>query len=521
MIESNTHQKLLQNLLQQHQLTNDNNPSTSSTKNATRISSILGTWTGQTHLKTSVGAYELEAYFVLHIVPDPMRGYGCSLEDCSEMENKVCAHGTEDDGTGDDDHMDGRGGVYDKVCKDMVGQVSDWSDVVAFMAFGAKIDVGFPFNKHHSEDMGGWVGPISIIMAQNQTLANTNHTTNSNNNDGTTNNILVDQYASRYIETPTTPYLKMPESCTLLEYDDFEKGFGPTAVRNTVQAQYDPNTNASTDSTTDPYQKYLQTCDNGDVKPLLPRLQFDFVQDGVTGEERVEVEIKYKLLTIPHKKDYVYSLYPMVQRRFNNADLGFHISGPYCYGDDPKRGYTFDMDFDTKDPKSMIQLDHGCIDGLPCVPPVSELQSCDSKIDVQPSIPGATIDIGHTLYFTLALGLLFFVLLLSMVGNCRLRRKLALVQQQRQEQNRVDVSSSRVMDRMITDPSDPSNVIVNDGGMVEEEEEEERGEEEREIPFTEFNGQADDDGGKVDDSTNTYDLSAPLLRNRDDEDEVV
>jgi len=179
------------------------------------------------------------------------------------------------------------------------------------------------------------------------------------------------------------------------------------------------------------------------------------------------------------------------------------------------------MDFDTKDPKSMIQLDHGCIDGLPCVPPVSELNSCDSKIDVLPSIPGATIDIGHTLYFTLALGLLFLFLLLSMVGNCRLRRKLALVQQQQQEQHRVDVSSSTVTDRMITDEYS-SNVIVDGGGMAgEEEEEEKRGEEEREMSFTEFNGQADDDDGKVDDSTDTDDLSTPLLRNRDDEDEAV
>jgi len=497
MIDSNTQQALLQTI--QHQLLTDDNDTTS-TKNATRISSILGTWTGQTHLKTSVGAYELEAYFVIHIVPDPMRGYGCSLDGCSEIDNKVCAHGKEDD---TDDDGDGRGGVYNKVCKDMVGQVSDWSDVVAFMAFGAKIDVGFPFNKHNSEDMGGWVGPISIIMAQNQTLANqTNTNINTNNN----TNILLDQYASRYIETPTTPFLKMPQACTLLEYDDFEKAMGPTAVRNTVAAQYDLS---DADPTADPFQKYLQTCDNGDVKPLLPRLQFDFVRDRVTGEERVEVEIKYKLLTIPHKKDYMYSLYPMVQRRFNNADLGFHISGPYCYGDDPKRGYTFDMDFDTKDPKSMIQLDHGCIDGLPCVPPVSELSSCDSKIDVLPSIPGATISIGHTLYFMMALGLLFLFLLLSMVWNCRLRRKLALFQQEQEQPQRGESSSSASTEQRITGGCS-SNVVV-------EEEVVERGEEE---PSSEYNKQVDD-GGNVDDSTDADDLSTPLLRNREDDDDVV
>ena len=39
------------------------------------------------------------------------------------------------------------------------------------MYFGAKIDVGFPFNKHRAEDTGGWVGPMNIVMAQDDTVA--------------------------------------------------------------------------------------------------------------------------------------------------------------------------------------------------------------------------------------------------------------------------------------------------------------------------------------------------------------
>ena len=82
------------------------------TKNATRIASILGTWTGQTHLKTDIGSYELLAYFVVHFMPDPMRGYGCSLKDCIEEHNQVCELGS--DGT--------------NVCNDIAGNVVDWSD---------------------------------------------------------------------------------------------------------------------------------------------------------------------------------------------------------------------------------------------------------------------------------------------------------------------------------------------------------------------------------------------------------
>ena len=32
-------------------------------------------------------------------------------------------------------------------------------------------------------------------------------------------------------------------------------------------------------------------------------------------------------------------------------------------GNDANRGYTFDMNFDTRDPKKMIKLEHNCIEG--------------------------------------------------------------------------------------------------------------------------------------------------------------
>ena len=50
----------------------------------------MGTWTGQTTRKASIGRYDLLAYFSVHIMPDPMRGYGCELDSCQEMDNHVC-----------------------------------------------------------------------------------------------------------------------------------------------------------------------------------------------------------------------------------------------------------------------------------------------------------------------------------------------------------------------------------------------------------------------------------------------
>ena len=54
----------------------------------------------------------------------------------------------------------------------------------------------------------------------------------------------------------------------------------------------------------------------------------------------------------------MYKIYSQIQRRVNRADLRFHISGPYCYGDDPKRkrGYSFDMNFDSRSPKQLSML---------------------------------------------------------------------------------------------------------------------------------------------------------------------
>lgn len=399
-------------------------------KNSTRLASLLGTWTGQTHLKADIGSYELLAYFVVHIMPDPMRGNGCSLPDCLEEENRICVL--------DDNNK--------PLCQDMAGNVLNWADAVAFMYFGAKIDVGFPFNKHRAEDTGGWIGPLNLILAEGNIQIDLSSVSDG---DSTT---IVDRYLSRYVETPTTPYLRYPENCTLLAKDDFVRVAGPQAVRNTAEVQYDPN-RKNDDDDYDPYEQYYKTCENGDVKPILPLFQFDFVQknpqnksdeldesgedgdddgDNDGDQESVEVKLNYKLLTMPSKKDFMYNIYPMVQRKFNKADLGFHISGPYCYGDDPNRGYTFDMNFDTRDPKQMINLDHGCIEGLPCVPPAAELyDQAGSSIHVKPStLPDhtTTIGVGSSIYFALIIIFLTTLLMISGRSNCKLRKELSSIQ---------------------------------------------------------------------------------------------
>ena len=242
---------------------------------------------------------------------------------------------------------------------------------------------------------------MNIVMAQDDTvLIDASGTKN--------NDMIVDRYVSRYVQTPSTDFIQMPKNCTLLREEDFRKIAGDEAVRQTAQAQYDPDSNNNSDA--DPYQKYLNTCENGDVKPLLPLFQFDFVkEDQESDQESIEVKLDYKLMTMPRKKDYMYEIYPKIQNRVNRADLGFHISGPYCYGDDPKRGYSFDMNFDSRSPKQMLKLEHACVEGLPCTPPAAILYrlSGQSSIDVKP-IPDdvTTVDVAPSIFFAIIVAIL-------------------------------------------------------------------------------------------------------------------
>ena len=272
-------------------------------KNTTRISSLMGTWTGQTSLKAAVGPYEMRLYFVVHLMPDPLRGYGCDMGDaCKELDNRVCIL-----------HDDRKTSSHECVELETYGLVT-WSDVSAFLYFGARVDAGIPFNVHLEHNTGGWTGPLSLVLAQNTTAAA-----------AASKDAVVDQYVARYVESPSTQYLHMHPNCSLFAPEDFERYMGSAAVKETVQAQ--PHATHGED----PYAKYLKTCDNGNVKPILPLFDFTFVHD-TDGTEKVEVKLDYKILTFPHPGAPMYKLFPTLQERMNRRNGDFHISGPYCYG---------------------------------------------------------------------------------------------------------------------------------------------------------------------------------------------
>eukprot|EP00977_Amphora_coffeiformis_P020568 scaffold8374_cov175-Amphora_coffeaeformis.AAC.7 len=266
------------------------------------LDGLLGTWTVWTDLHT--GSYRVKAYFVVHFDVDPMRHYGCRLEDCSAIEGRICRmepyHGEK----------------YQAVCHSMMDATSSWSDVTMFLKIGFAFHAGAPFWISRQVTTGDdWMGPYNLVWA-----AATHDTDNT--------------FVSRYVKTLLTQYLRQrPPHETLYAQDEFLATLGPDAVRNTLAQQVNWNWNRTTNQ--DPYQRFHSTCTAGNVTPALP--QFRIQPLAVPDDTSLDIQVDYALLLAPGAR--AYNVMPWIARQVNKQYLGFTIKGPYCWGSDPKRAY--------------------------------------------------------------------------------------------------------------------------------------------------------------------------------------
>ena len=119
--------------------------------------------------------------------------------------------------------------------------------------------------------------------------------------------------------------LSIDEATDLFTPNDFEVMIGKYAVNNTISMQSKlSNSTASSIAGFDPYIKYHKTCENGDVKPMLPLMDFIFVE-GDDGEEKLVVKLEHKLFVHIIKGTSAYRTMPILTKILP-------ISGPYCYG---------------------------------------------------------------------------------------------------------------------------------------------------------------------------------------------
>lgn len=318
---------------------------------------------------------------------DPLRENSCELPDCAELNNSFCRY-ENDSGSGP------------PICENMATNISNWSDVVAFIYFGIEFRLGIPFRVTENRTTGGWVGPLNIILAKNFTTE-----------EEEVNSHVIDRYETRYIQTPMSPFIMMSPNMTLLAPEDFQNYFGPKAISSTAQVQ--------AETIDDFYAPFFETCDNGNVHPILPLYQFEFVRDPQTGNETIDVRLDYKILTIPDENTHAWKWMPTLSKR------GLPVKGPYCYAD-KLRGWVIDLPYDSKIGSEYINLEHGCVKGLPCLPLAGQLLKPEVKVEVHETPGPTTVDfrsVAYLLSLVICFAVAFFA---SLVVNYRLRKRLLL-----------------------------------------------------------------------------------------------
>lgn len=290
--------------------------------------------------------------------------------------------------------------------------IVDWSDAIVFMYLEYYIDLGFPYNIHETFSTGEWVGPYSTILAQDMNVYEEDRKTS-------TGELILDTYILKYLNGPSTSFIKMPEDCTLFDADEFEDYLGAGAVNYTIQNQ------AAGMTFDESFEPYYKTCDNGDVKPMLPYVNFTFVQaNDENHTEKLYVRFEMKMLTYPPSDSALYYLMPSLQEN------GFPISGPYCYDGDPNRGYTFDLVFDSIEGTTLgTELEHSCIGKYECVP--SQLEACNCSMAANDNIifepieaENDSIGLNTDIYIEIATALLSIALVFSIGYNIYLRKRI-------------------------------------------------------------------------------------------------
>lgn len=248
--------------------------------------------------------------------------------------------------------------------------------VNAFFYFGAKIDSESQPKAKFELSSGDWIGPWNLILAQESVPVGPNST-------------LVDRYVARYVQSrsmmPSFLQNKLPfESTLYTKPDDYAAFLGSSALKYMTQSQTNYSVATNDTSIDDPYASHLQTCDNGNVQPILPLLELTFTDPNANstksqmtnsddGDDNLQMSFKvqYKMMAVPTLDEPAYRVLPHLQSKFQGKGNFNILGGPYCYGDDPMRGYSFDLLLDSQHNSSGVSFVRGCLPGYPCVPPTA------------------------------------------------------------------------------------------------------------------------------------------------------
>lgn len=215
---------------------------------------------------------------------------------------------------------------------------------------------------------------------------------------------------------------------------------------------YEPDSSGgggSSSSDDDPYAKYAKTCTHGDLRPVLPRIAVERTTQttppGPDGrppsksETAYSMTVDYSMLSVPVPGiDDLYKKWPSLKSHLGEK---FPISGPYCYGNDPRRAYTIRLSYDSAAPNatSIWRGTKGCQPPWPCWKGDSSATPAQKKIPTGNHSPGAYVLDPMGLEFSLLYGM-GFLLVVSLVFNYQLANRLARL---REPQQPVGGSSAR------------------------------------------------------------------------------
>lgn len=246
-----------------------------------------------------------------------------------------------------------------------------------FFYFGVKINSESKPKAKFELSSGEWIGPWNLILAQDNIPEGVNST-------------LVDRYVARYVQSqsimPTFLQNRPPlESTLYTKPDDYAAFLGSSALKYMTQTQTNYSIANDTTSSKDPYAPYLQTCNNGNLQPILPLLELSFMDASDDDDSNnnnkthpdddgleMALKLQYKMIAVPTPDEQAYRILPQLQSKFQGKGFFNILGGPYCYGDDPSRGYSFDLQLDSQNSGSRgVKFVRGCIPGYPCVPPAA------------------------------------------------------------------------------------------------------------------------------------------------------
>jgi hypothetical protein len=255
----------------------------------------------------------------------------------------------------------------------------------------------------------------------------------------------LQKFVSRYVTTPASNQIQMPPDATILQPEIFDRMLGTTAINQTIHTQQ------SLHPRQDPYAAYHETCVKGDIPAgILPQIQLGMLTTTTEDDPSVmdtgydldslldtspytttktEISIfrvDFSMLSLPDPQNKLYKLWPSLKKHLGSQ---FPLQGPYCYGNDPRRGYAIQLSYDSAfdgAKNQSWQVIKGCLPDLPCW----------SDGGVTPSIPYDNGNSGKYVLdpmgaAALVCYLLGFLLMVSLVFNCQLSNRLKRCQDER------------------------------------------------------------------------------------------